>query len=66
MSLVGDQPKNMQIPVIKQQNTSNTSLIITSFPTFKSTEKQFGKSIFSLLPTYSTEELGKFDALKCQ
>ena len=66
MSLVGDQPKNMQIPVIKQQNTSNTSLIITCFSTFKSTEKQFGKSIFSLLPTYSTEELDKFDALKCQ
>ena len=65
ISLVGDQPKNLQIPVIKQQNTSNTSLI-TSFSTFKSTEIQFGQSIFSLLPTYSTEELDKFDALKCQ
>jgi len=66
MSLVGGQPKNTQILVIKQQNTWNTSLIITSFSTFKSTEIQFGQSIFSLLPTYSTEELDKFDALKCQ
>ena len=33
MSVVGGQPKNMKIPLIKQQNTSNTlfsSLIITS------------------------------------
>ena len=32
MSVVGGQPKNTQIPVTKEQNTSNTikSLIITS------------------------------------
>ena len=36
MSVVGGQPKNTQIPVIKQQNTSNAlfqSLIITSYIT---------------------------------